>query len=57
VLLSEQAMSYNTENDQQKERQEKEAFKKEEEDQDSQQLEESASFLSSFEAALINYNV
>lgn len=57
VLLSEQAMSYNTENDQQKERQEKEAFKKEEEDQDSQQLEESASFLSSFESALINYNV
>ncbi len=56
VLLSEQAMSYNNENDQQKERQEKEAFKKEE-DQDSQQLEESASFLSSFEAALINYNV
>jgi flagellar hook-length control protein FliK len=59
VLLSEQAMSYNNENDQQKERQEKEAFKKEEEDQDQdpQQLEESASFLSSFEAALINYNV
>ncbi len=56
VLLSEQAMSYNNENDQQKERQEKEAFKKEE-DQDSQQLEESDSFLSSFEAALINYNV
>ncbi|MCJ7990548.1 flagellar hook-length control protein FliK [Priestia sp. OVS21] len=56
VLLSEQAMSYNNENGQQKERQEKEAFKKEE-DQDSQQLEESASFLSSFEAALINYNV
>ncbi|WP_129704468.1 flagellar hook-length control protein FliK [Priestia megaterium] len=56
VLLSEQAMSYNNENDQQKERQEKEAFKKEEEDQDPQQLEESASFLSSFEAALINYN-
>ncbi|MED3828266.1 flagellar hook-length control protein FliK [Priestia megaterium] len=58
VLLSEQAMSYNNENDQQKERQEKEAFKKEEEDQDQdpQQLEESASFLSSFEAALINYN-
>ncbi|MEB2272893.1 flagellar hook-length control protein FliK [Bacillus sp. ILBB4] len=56
VLLSEQAMSYNNENDQQKERQEKEAFKKEE-DQESQQLEESASFLSSFEAALINYNV
>ncbi|MET3686160.1 flagellar hook-length control protein FliK [Priestia megaterium] len=56
VLLSEQAMSYNNENDQQKERQEKEAFKKEE-DQDSQQFEESASFLSSFEAALINYNV
>ncbi|MEH6857396.1 flagellar hook-length control protein FliK, partial [Priestia megaterium] len=51
VLLSEQAMSYNNENDQQKE-----AFKKEEEDQDPQQLEESASFLSSFEAALINYN-
>ncbi|MED4264746.1 flagellar hook-length control protein FliK [Priestia megaterium] len=57
VLLSEQAMSYNNENDQQKERQEKEAFKKEEEDQGPQQLEESASFLSSFEAALINYNV
>ncbi|UYP09086.1 MULTISPECIES: flagellar hook-length control protein FliK [Priestia] len=57
VLLSEQAMSYNNENDQQKERQEKEAFKKEEEAQDSQQLEESASFLSSFESALINYNV
>ncbi|WP_322552403.1 flagellar hook-length control protein FliK [Priestia megaterium] len=57
VLLSEQAVSYNNENDQQKERQEKEAFKKEEEDQDSQQLEGSASFLSSFEAALINYNV
>ncbi|MFQ6386921.1 flagellar hook-length control protein FliK [Priestia aryabhattai] len=57
VLLSEQAMSYNNENDQQKERQDKEAFKKEEEDQDSQQLEESASFLSSFESALINYNV
>ncbi|MFL0494609.1 flagellar hook-length control protein FliK [Priestia megaterium] len=56
VLLSEQAVSYNNENDQQKERQEKEAFKKEE-DQDSQQLEESASFLSSFETALINYNV
>ncbi|MDD1511251.1 flagellar hook-length control protein FliK [Priestia megaterium] len=56
VLLSEQAVSYNNENDQQKERQEKEAFKKEE-DQDSQHLEESASFLSSFEAALINYNV
>ncbi|MEB2263885.1 flagellar hook-length control protein FliK [Priestia megaterium] len=56
VLLSEQAMSYNNENDQQKERQEKEAFKKEE-DQDSQQLEGSASFLSSFEAALINYNI
>ncbi|MBE5101040.1 flagellar hook-length control protein FliK [Priestia aryabhattai] len=56
VLLSEQAMSYNNENDQQKESQEKEAFKKEEEDQDPQQLEESASFLSSFEAALINYN-
>lgn len=56
VLLSEQAMSYNNENDQQKERQEKETFRKEE-DQDSQQLEESASFLSSFEAALINYNV
>ncbi len=56
VLLSEQGMSYNNENDQQKERQEKEAFKKEE-DQDLQQLEESASFLSSFEAALINYNV
>ncbi|MED4026780.1 flagellar hook-length control protein FliK [Priestia megaterium] len=57
VLLSEQAVSYNNENDQQKERQEKEAFKKEEEDQDLQQLEESASFLSSFETALINYNV
>ncbi|MBX9970494.1 flagellar hook-length control protein FliK [Priestia aryabhattai] len=57
VLLSEQAMSYNNENDQQKERQEKEAFKKEKEDQDSQQFEESASFLSSFESALINYNV
>ncbi|AUO10924.1 flagellar hook-length control protein FliK [Priestia megaterium] len=57
VLLSEQTMSYNNENDQQKERQEKEAFKKEEEDQDPQQLEESASFLSSFESALINYNV
>jgi flagellar hook-length control protein FliK len=56
VLLSEQAMSYNNENDQQKESHEKEAFKKEEEDQDPQQLEESASFLSSFEAALINYN-
>ncbi|MEN3767683.1 flagellar hook-length control protein FliK [Priestia megaterium] len=57
VLLSEQAVSYNNENDQQKERQEKEAFKKEEEDQGLQQLEESASFLSSFETALINYNV
>ncbi|WP_457852328.1 flagellar hook-length control protein FliK [Priestia megaterium] len=57
VLLSEQAVSYNNENDQQKERQEKEAFKKEEEGQDSQQLEEPASFLSSFETALINYNV
>ncbi|MBU8686132.1 flagellar hook-length control protein FliK [Priestia megaterium] len=56
VLLSEQAMAYNNENDQQKESHEKEAFKKEEEDQDPQQLEESASFLSSFEAALINYN-
>ncbi|MDI3094338.1 flagellar hook-length control protein FliK [Priestia megaterium] len=56
VLLSEQAMSYSNENDQQKESHEKEAFKKEEEDQDPQQLEESASFLSSFEAALINYN-
>ncbi|WKU24802.1 flagellar hook-length control protein FliK [Priestia megaterium] len=56
VLLSEQAMSYNNENDQQKERQEKEAFKKEE-DQNLQKSEESASFLSSFEAALINYNV
>ncbi|AEN87924.1 flagellar hook-length control protein FliK [Priestia megaterium] len=57
VLLSEQAMSYNNENDQQKGRQEKEAFKKEEEDQNLQKSEESASFLSSFEAALINYNV
>ncbi|QDZ78897.1 flagellar hook-length control protein FliK [Priestia megaterium] len=57
VLLSEQAMSYNNENDQQKERQEKELFRNEEEDQDSQHLEEGASFLSSFEAALINYNV
>ncbi|MFP7732816.1 flagellar hook-length control protein FliK [Priestia aryabhattai] len=57
VLLSEQAMAYNNENEQQKERQEKEAFKKEKQDQDSQQLEEGASFLSSFEAALINYNV
>ncbi|MEH6963650.1 flagellar hook-length control protein FliK [Priestia megaterium] len=57
VLLSEQAVSYNNENDQQKERQEKEAFKKEEEDQNLQKLEESASFLSSFETALINYNV
>jgi flagellar hook-length control protein FliK len=57
VLLSEQAMAYNNENEQQKERQEKEAFKKEGQDQDSQQLEDGASFLSSFEAALINYNV
>ncbi|MGG2086706.1 flagellar hook-length control protein FliK [Priestia aryabhattai] len=57
IALSEQAMSYNNENDQPKERQEKEAFTKEEEDQDAQQLEESSSFLSSFEEALINYNV
>jgi len=57
VALSEQAMSYNNENDQPKERQEKEAFTKEEEDQGAQQLEEGSSFLSSFEEALINYNV
>ncbi|GAB1770988.1 flagellar hook-length control protein FliK [Priestia megaterium] len=56
VAISEQAMSYNNENDQPKERREKEVFKKEE-DQDAQQLEESSSFLSSFEEALINYNV